>query len=270
VRVPPLPKAAAIYTRVSTKEQAENGKTSPQTQQDGCRAWASANGFAVADSLLFHDSHTGEELWERPHLTRLCAAAKARQFAVVVCHSVDRLSRDPLHLGILLDEMALLDVEVQFVTEEVDDTPDGALVRFVKGYAAKIESERRKERTMRAVRARAQAGKLIPSSRPPYGYQFGPEVDGSGRLTKVRLVIDPATAPIVVRIFHDVVHGQSLRSVASALTQEGIPTPTGLVRWNPVTIRKIIALSTYWGQPVALRSHRCRWRSARAPPTPPA
>jgi DNA invertase Pin-like site-specific DNA recombinase len=46
-----LPKVAAVYSRVSTKEQEQNGETSPQTQQDGCRARALANGYAVADSL---------------------------------------------------------------------------------------------------------------------------------------------------------------------------------------------------------------------------
>jgi site-specific DNA recombinase len=254
IRVEPLPQVAAIYTRVSTLAQDEDDKTSSKTQQDGCRAWALSHGFAVAEGFIYHDAHTGEELWQRPQLTWLREAARARQFAVVVCHSVDRLSRDETHLLILLDEMERLGVKVEFVVEPIDDSDEGRAIRFMKGWAGKIESERRKERTMRTVRERATSGKYVPSNRPAFGYAWGPEVDHKGRLTKVRLVVDPLTAPIVVRIYEDVASGKSLRAVALALTQEGIPTPTGRAhgRWTPTTIRTIITLSHYWGAAEAL------------------
>jgi site-specific DNA recombinase len=254
-RVQPLPQVAAIYVRVSSKEQAENGKTSPQTQEDGCRAWATTNGFPTSPDLVFFDKHSGEELWERPALTRLREAAKRREFAVVVCHSTERLSRDAVHLGIVVQELDRQGIKVEFVTETLDDSPDAALIRMVRAYAGKIENERRKERTMRAVRARAVAGKLIPSNRPPFGYRWGPEVDANGKLTKVRLVVDPVTAPIVVRIYEDIAAGKSLRAVAGALTREGVPTPTRRsTHWHPTTVRDIVKLSTYWGRPMALRS----------------
>jgi DNA invertase Pin-like site-specific DNA recombinase len=255
VRLQPLPQIAAIYTRVSTKEQAEDGKSSPQTQQDGCRLWASTNGFAVSESFIYHDSHTGEELWERPALMRLLDAAKTRQFAIVVFHSTDRLSRINNHVNFVIELLEREGVAVACVTEPIDTSMQGQMTRFAYGIAGQIESDRRKERTMRAVRDRALSGKLIPSNKATYGYQYGPEKDQTGRLTKERLVVDPLTAPIVVRIFEDIAAGKSLRAVALALTQEGVPTPLALEhgRWNPVTIKQIVTLSSYWGQPVAFR-----------------
>jgi len=106
-------------------------------------------------------------LWERPELTRLREAARARQFGVLVCHSIDRLSRDPIHLGILLDELARIGIPAEFVTEALDDTPEAALIRFIKGYAGKVENERRRERQIRATHARAERGFPIATGRAP-------------------------------------------------------------------------------------------------------
>ncbi len=123
------------------------------TQETGCQRWAREHDWLLDERFTYRDRHSGEELWERPELTKLREAARARSFGVLVCHSIDRLSRDPIHLGILLDELARQGIGVQFVTEELDDSPEAALIRFIKGYAGKVENERRRERIIRAMRA---------------------------------------------------------------------------------------------------------------------
>ncbi len=74
-------------------------------------------------------------------LRALREAIRRREIEVVIAYAIDRLSRDPVHLGVILSEAEHAGVAVEFVTEPLDDSPEGQLIRFVRGYAAKIEHE---------------------------------------------------------------------------------------------------------------------------------
>jgi site-specific DNA recombinase len=251
---PALPQVAAIYTRVSSKRQGEDDKTSLETQEAACRALATAEGFPVSVEHTYIDVHTGEELHERRALSALREAAKRHEFARLYVNSTDRLSRDPIHLGIVVDEMERAGVTYTFVIDPLDDSQEGQIIRFVKGISSKVDNAKRREATMRGRRGRAERGKLIPGARPLYGYTFGPERDREGKLTKERLVPDQVTAPIVRRIYQDAATGATIRGIAAALTAEGIPTPTGKHgRWDPTTIHHLLAHPTYHGHATALR-----------------
>ncbi len=239
IEATPLPRIAATYARVSTILQDSGDKSSLATQEAGCQRWALAHDWLLDDRFAYRDRHTGEELWERPALTELREAARTRSFGVLVCHSIDRLSRNPIHLGILLDELTRLGITVEFVTEALDDTPEAALIRFIKGYAGQIENERRRERQMRATRARVERGQPVATGRKPFGYLW---TDA----TKTAYMVDPATAPVVVRIFADYTCGMTLRELAAALTADGIPTATGKrATWDPGVIRNLLRTPLY-------------------------
>ncbi|HKB48169.1 MAG TPA: recombinase family protein [Ktedonobacterales bacterium] len=254
IETAPLPRIAATYARVSTVLQDSGDKSSLGTQEAGCQNWAVAQGWLTDERFTYRDRHTGEELWERPELTRLREAARARSFGVLVCHSIDRLSRNPIHLGILLDELARLGIAVEFVTEALDDSPEAALIRFIKGYAGQIENERRRERQMRATKARVERGLPIATGRRPFGYLW---TDA----TKTALLVNPLTAPVVVRIFRDYAAGMTLRELAAALTADGIPTATGKrATWDPGVVRALLRTSLYWGAPTTGKT-----RSERVP-----
>ena len=44
---------------------------------------------------------------------------------VVVCHAVDRLSRNQNHIGVLFDEVQQAGARLEFVTEKFEDTAVG-------------------------------------------------------------------------------------------------------------------------------------------------
>src|SRR4051812_4550739 len=173
---------AAIYVRVSSVSQEQDG-TSLQTQGAACRAYALAHGYSVDDADVYREVFTGTELWERPQLTRLREAVRRREVTVVVAYAIDRLARDPVHLGVVISEAEHAGVPVEFVTEPLDASPEGQLIRFVRGYAAKVEHEKIKERTVRGHRARVMAGKPW-GARVPYGYQWADAA-------KSTFVVDP-------------------------------------------------------------------------------
>src|SRR5581483_5596918 len=135
---------------------------------------------------------------------------------------------------------------VEFVTEPLDNSPEGQLIRYIRGYAAKVEHEKIKERSIRGTRARAEAGKLLTGPRPLYGYLWN--ADRSGYL------VDPATAPIVQRIFAAAARGETLHRVAQTLTAEGIPTRLGRPFWQRFTLHTILTNPTYTGRATAYRT----------------
>jgi site-specific DNA recombinase len=166
--------------------------------------------------------------------------------ALVACEE------DVLDLGVVLSEAEHVGVPVEFVTEPLDASPEGQLIRFVRGYAAKVEHEKIKERTQRGKLARVAAGKPLVGQKAAYGYQWA-DAD------KSMLSIDATTAPIVRRLFAGVLAGASLRALALALTGDGIPTPTGRgLGWSMTTVRHILLNPVYTGRLTALR-----WRADR-------
>jgi len=228
---------AAIYARVSSEQQEQDG-TSLDTQLAACREYAAKQGYEVVAE--YREVFTGVNLWDRRELTALRESMRRGEVDVVIAYAIDRLSRDPVHLGVILSEADHYGAAVEFVTEPLDNSPEGQLIRFVRGYAAKVEHEKFRERSMRGRRARAEAGKLIHGPRPLYGYAWADA-------ERTRYVINPETAPVVQRIFREAAEGRSLRSIARGLTDDGIPTPTGKREWTMTTVQKILKNPYYTG-----------------------
>ena len=253
--LPPLPRIAAIYSRVSSKPQGDEDKTSLDTQEAGAKRWAAENGWLVDDQFVYRDRHSGEELWERPALTQLRAAARARSFGVVVCHSRERWARKTAFSAILRDEMTRLGIKIVFVKSPSDESPEGQIMNTILDSLGEYENAVRRERFMRSTHERAARGQIISTGRAPYGYLWA---DAS----KASLVINPVTAQVVRRIFRNYAGGMTLRAIAAALTAEGIPTATGRrATWDPTVTRQMLQNSIYWGMPTTLK-----WRSENVPP----
>ena len=88
-----------IYVRVSTSQQ-EDG-TSLSTQEERCRAAVKLSGYDVVEEFVWHESWTGADL-ERPMLDRMRRAMREGVVDAVFVPNPDRLSRDPLHLLMLV------------------------------------------------------------------------------------------------------------------------------------------------------------------------
>jgi site-specific DNA recombinase len=243
----PMPggKRAALYPRVSSKGQEEDG-TSLESQEQRCRYYAASKGYVVDDQHVYREVHTGTELWERPKLTALREAIRRREIDVLVVYAIDRLSRDPVHLGVLLTEADHAGVAVEFVSEPLDDSPEGQLIRFVRGYAAKVEHEKIRERTIRGRQARAAAGKLLPGRSALYGYCWNAE--------RTAYLPDSATSAIVRQIFTWAASGWTMRAIAARLTADGLSTPSGRsAYWKLPTLQWILHHPAYTGAAVANR-----------------
>ncbi len=226
---------AAIYCRVSTEGQEQDG-TSLQTQLEACQKYCQVKGYEVAYQLS--EAWSGLSL-ERPKLTELREVVRSESIDCVVFYSLDRLSRDPVHGVILMQELEKHGVSLEAVTETVDNSEVGKLVFYIKGYAAKLDAERRRDATGRGKRAMLKSGKLPQGTGIGiYGYKWLKDY-------KKRIPLEHE-AKIVQRMFEMVAQGNSCFKIARTLNEESVPTKAGK-KWEARTVSRIVRNPAYTG-----------------------
>lgn len=250
----------ALYTRVSSAGQSDDG-SSLETQAASCRAYAEAHGWQVVG--VWSDVASGGAYRERPALSELRALVRSRAVDVVLCHAIDRLSRNQAHLAILIEEMTDHGCRPEFVTETFEQSAVGRFLVSARAFAAELEREKIAERTVRGKRARVERG-LIPNQGPElYGYR-------RDRLLGIRNIHEPE-AVTVRRIYQSIVTGWSLRSIARALNDEGVPSPSSVAhperpsRWGLSQLYLILHNPAYKGEPYAWRWRRTGSRTTIRP-----
>jgi site-specific DNA recombinase len=121
---------------------------------------------------VWRETYSGADM-NRPQLREMLKDARARAMRRVVCYSLDRLSRDQTDRVVIMHMLNSSKVQVEVVTEKLDDTPNGRFMLYTLGFFAEIERANILERTARGRRYRAESGGLLPASYPTYGYRFG-------------------------------------------------------------------------------------------------
>ena len=218
-------------------------------------------GYTIAPEDVLSEVGSGINL-DRPVLDSIRGMAAAREIDAVFGYGTDRLSRDPVDLLVLAREFKGHGVEVYFVQDPSDNSPEGELVRFVLGFSAGREHALIRERTTRGKLATARGGRMpVGASSQPYGYDYDP-------VTK-RRVVNATEKPILKRIFRQYVEGWSMYRIAKTLNAEGIPSKTG-VSWSVTVIRLILSNTTYigvdyYGRKKLVRGPRGESKQVRTP-----
>ena len=227
---------AGIYVRVSTSQQ-EDG-TSPETQEARCRLAAEMAGYEVDPGSVWREQWTAIEL-DRPKLNEVRQAARAGRFSALIVYTPDRLSREPVHLLMLLDELQRHGVKLQFVEGISDSTPEGQLLMYVQGYAGQRERAQIAERTRRAKDAVARSGRMPNGTNAGlYGYDYD-------RANRVR-TINETEAAIVRQMFQWALEGVNIYQIAKRLNDQGIKTKKSCY-WHPLGVRRILKNSAFTG-----------------------
>jgi DNA invertase Pin-like site-specific DNA recombinase len=232
---------AALYSRVSTDEQAERG-TSLADQQRRTGAYCETNGWEVAEQFV-DDGVSGATI-HRPALQQLLRSANAGAFDVVVVTDPDRLSRDLVDGLVIERELARADVGIVYLVQPTMST----LERQLRGVIAEEERRKIRDRMVRGIRAVAEAG-FWPGGPPPFGYTV---VRNDGEAHS-RLVMSPQEAEVITSMIDQFVDGRrSTLEIANDLNDREIPTPgtnrrlsnPGTGRWTHQRVRDVLKTAT--------------------------
>src|SRR5450759_5441866 len=112
---------AVIYLRVSPEDQST--MYGLPSQRAACQRKAKEKGWTIVRELT--DEVTGTSTL-RPGLTEVRRMVAAGEADIVLCYSVDRLSRNTVDVLTLMAELRGHAV-VEFVAESFDDNPAGRL-----------------------------------------------------------------------------------------------------------------------------------------------
>ncbi|MFC1848387.1 recombinase family protein [Chloroflexota bacterium] len=240
-------KRASGYSRVSTEDQEREG-TSLDSQQAACVSKAKELGYPISDDHVIKEVWSGLTL-DRPKLTELRAWVRGKEIDAVIVYSTDRLSRDPVHLLVLAEEFEKAGVELIFVTDPLDNSPEGQLLSFVKGWASKVEAFKIRERTLRGKRTRNLQGRIASGSHARlYGYHYiKVKAEGGGKR-----IVNEDEARWVRQIYQWFVEdGLSIDAITYKLRGTGVSTPSGTGPWIRSTVHKILSNPAYIGKTYA-------------------
>lgn len=232
--------AAAVYARISSDQEGTGLGVARQVQD--CEALASRLGWPVAEVYQDNDfsAYSGKQ---RPAYTRMLQDLRDGLRDAVVVYHVDRLTRRPIELE---EFIAALDVarvkHVRFVVGDSDlMSGDGLMVVRMLSAVAANESATKSRRLRRKFEQNAAAG--LPHAGGAHARPFGYEVD---RIT-IRLDEAAVIRDLVVRFCA----GESLRSLATWLDEEGVSTVNG-GPWRTPALRNMLTSPRIAG----LREHR--------------
>lgn len=225
----------ALYCRVSSREQAENGY-SVNEQQDRLKKYCEALGWKNHECFV-DAGFTGANT-NRPALNRLIKAVQSHKVNKVLVYKLDRLSRSQKDTLKLIEDVFLKnDCDFVSISENFDTaTPLGRAMIGILAVFAQLEREQIKERMYMGHEARAKQGKFSGTRFSPTGYDY---IDG-------QLVVNEYEKAIIQRIYQDYLSGNSINSIVVNLNKEGLYHKIG--EWNTKTLVRILTSRLYIGE----------------------
>lgn len=206
------PPRALGYCRVSTSDQVNSG-AGLDAQRAALEAEAGRRGWEL--ELIVEDGLSAKDL-NRPALSAALGRLDKGQADVLMVSKLDRLSRSVKDFGALLDRASKAQWSVLCLDLGVDTTtPVGEFTANVVVSASQYERRILGQRTRDALAAKKAAGV---------------------RLGRPRQL----PAEVVERIVRAKADGGSLAGIARELTDEGVATAQGGVRWYASTIAAVL------------------------------
>ena len=221
-----------IYCRLSREDERIGESVSVENQREMLSRYVREQGWNLY--AAYCDDGVSGTTFDRPGFNRLIADATAGKINLVLCKDLSRLGRDYIESGKYTD-IVFPSLGCRFIA--LNDGVDTAhknneMLVILKNVMNDLYARDTSSKIKAVKRSSFQAGKYV-GCYAPIGYLKSPE-------DKHVLVIDPATAPIVRRIFDLRCQGCSYRKIATTLNTEQVPTPSSFyyLRQGKPNIRK--------------------------------
>jgi len=229
-------RTVAIYARVSTEHEAQISALGNQIQ------YYDELLIKHPDWVLYEryidEGITGTSIKKRKNFLRMMKDAEERKFDLIITREVSRFARNTVDTLQQTRTLKKMGVEVYFTEDNIwtMNDEDGELRLTIMATLAQNESKK--------ISARVKAGQMI-SFHNGVAYGNG-NILGYDRCGK-DFIVNEEQAKTVRRIFELYLEGYGVKRMKFILEQEGHLTATGLKKWEPGNLSRILRNPFYCG-----------------------
>ena len=224
-------KIAGLYIRVSTEDQAREG-FSLKEQEERLRAMCQYKGYEVYK--VYKDAGISAKTDNyRPKFEELLQDIREKKCNTIVVLKLDRLTRSVYDWENILKFLEENDAYLDCANDDINTTnANGKMISRILTSVSQQEIERTSERTKIGLAGAIKEGHI--PGHCPLGYK---------RVDK-KMVPDPLTKDIVIRIFQMYFEGNSYQKIANKFNEEKVLNKTN---WRDNTILNMISSPLYKG-----------------------
>lgn len=226
-------KDCVIYTRVSSREQADN--LSLATQLKGCTLYAEKMGYNIA--ATFGGTYESAETDERKQFTAMISFVKKfrGKISYILVYSLERFSRNDNSIW-LTNELRRLGIEIVSVTQPIDtSSASGQMQQKMLFLFGEFDNKLRRQKCMDGIRDTLLDGDW--PTRPPMGF------DTIREKGKRRIVVNARGRLIRLAFEWKAYENLSTESIRARLAEKGL-------KLSPQLMSKIFRNPFYCGKMV--------------------
>lgn len=223
-------KSAGIYIRVSTFDQAREG-FSLRDQEERLKEFCKFKRYNIYK--VYQDAGISAKNDKRPAYQEMIEDVKKGNINVIVALKLDRLTRSVYDIEKLMKFVNDYECDIDCMADESNTTTsNGRMVMRIMTSVSQNEIEKCSERTKFGMAGAIKNGHI-------------PNRTGLGfKRENKKLVPDPLTKDIIVRIFDLYLEGKSHQAIANIYNKEKV---LGKTNWYDSTIQKILSNELYKG-----------------------
>lgn len=223
-------KSAGIYIRVSTFDQAREG-FSLREQEERLKEFCKFKRYNIYK--VYQDAGISAKNDKRPAYQEMIEDVKKGNINVIVALKLDRLTHSVYDIEKLMKFVNDYECDIDCMADESNTTTsNGRMVMRIMTSVSQNEIEKCSERTKFGMAGAIKNGHI-------------PNRTGLGfKRENKKLVPDPLTKDIIVRIFDLYLEGKSHQAIANIYNKEKV---LGKTNWYDSTIQKILSNELYKG-----------------------
>lgn len=245
IKVEKRRKLIAIYCRVSTEEQSENGYSIDE-QERLLEEWCKKMGYVIY-KCYSDRGISGKNIKDRPALKELLSDAKAGKFDMVISWKINRVSRKLEDVLKIVNILEKNNITFKSYSEPFEtDTPAGRMQFQMMALIGEFERGTIAQNVKMGMIAKAKYGNWCGGR--VLGYDLvpnnSPEEEKKG---KNKLEINEKEAEIVRFIFNEYSKGKGYKAITNQINKLGYKTKKGN-NFSVGSIRDILTNPVYIGE----------------------
>ena len=236
----------AAYCRVSTEE--EEQQSSYEAQCSYYTDKIMTNPEWTMAGIFADEGITGTSTKKRDDFNRMIRKCKKKKIDLILTKSISRFARNTLDTIKYTRMLRAMGIGIYFEKENINTLDmDSEMLITMLGAFAQAESESISRNVAWGKRQAIREGKVYVNFNQLYGYYLQEDRTPG---------IKQQEAEVVKFIFGQYMLGDSTRMIARKLDEDGIPTRSGKVRWEPATIKSILKNEKYCGDVLAQKTFK--------------